>query len=43
MKCTLCKTEIEAEHQIRNEHSYHESCATIYDNGETDDPFTLTN
>ena len=43
MKCTLCKTEIEAEHHIRNDHVYHEGCVKIYDKGETDDAFTLTN
>ena len=43
MKCTLCKTEIETELHIRNDHVYHEGCATSYDKGETDDAFTLTN
>ena len=43
MNCNLCKTEIEAELHIRNDHVYHERCAKIYDKGETDDAFTLTN
>ena len=34
MICTLCKTEIESEFQIRNDHSYHECCAMTYDKDE---------
>jgi len=45
MNCTLCKQEIKLnqEVQIRNDHVYHECCAMTYDNGETDDVFTLSN
>jgi hypothetical protein len=43
MNCTLCKTEIEAELHIRNDHVYHGDSPKIYDKGETDDAFTLTN
>ena len=45
MNCTLCKQEIELKLgvQIRNGHTYHQSCAMTYDNGETDDAFTLSN
>jgi hypothetical protein len=45
MNCTLCKKDIGNGHHIhiRNDHVYHEGCAKIYDNGETDDAFTLTN
>ena len=45
MNCTLCKQEIELnqEAQIRNDHVYHECCAITFDQGETDDAFTLTN
>ena len=34
MICTLCKTEIESEPQIRNDHVYHECCAITYDKDE---------
>ena len=34
MNCTLCKQEIESEPQIRNNHEYHECCATTYDKDE---------
>ena len=43
MNCTLCKQEIESEPQIRNNHEYHECCAITYDEGETDDAFTISN
>ena len=40
MICALCKQEIELnlEYQIRNEHSYHERCAIIFD---TDEKFIV--
>ena len=34
MICALCKTEIESDPQIRNEHSYHECCAMTFDKDE---------
>ena len=34
MICALCKTEIESDPQIRNEHSYHECCAMTWDKDE---------
>ena len=36
MNCTLCKKEIELnlEYQMRNDHAYHEGCATTYDKDE---------
>jgi len=43
MNCTLCKTEIESDPQIRNDHAYHECCAITYDKGETEDSFTISN
>jgi len=38
MICALCKTEIELDPQIRNDHSYHECCAMTFD---TDEKFIV--